>query len=348
MLSITVRIRSGTAGDVAAVLVAAVLVAVAALVGAIARNHDVPIHADTAPLYARWLPHLGPGTIPTVLVGALVVLFGPRLAAQLSWRKLLAAAYLGSLVWTLSLALVDGWERGVTGRLTTPTEYLAEVPRVDDVSTMLSTFADRITGISPQTWITHVAGHPPGATLIFVGLDRLGLSSGAAASVLCIVVGASAAVAVAVTLRALGHETAARAALPFGVLLPGAVWVGASADGLFAGVLAWGVALFALGATGTGARGAIATAAGGLVLGGTLYLSYGLVLAAFFPLAVLAVTRRLWPLLIATAAVIAVVAAFAALGFWWFDGYEQVQQRYYQPGEYGLERPYWYWVWANL
>ncbi|MGH8922402.1 MAG: hypothetical protein ACRD0H_29380 [Actinomycetes bacterium] len=326
------RTRGGVSGDVAAVLVTAVLVAVAAVVGAIARQHGVPIHADTAPLYARWLPHLGPGTAPAVAVGALVVLFGPRLAAHLSWRALLGAAYLGSLAWTLGLALVDGWERGVTRRLTTPTEYLAEVPRIDDVSTMLSTFADRITGISAQTWITHVAGHPPGATLVFVGLDRLGLSGGTAASLLCILVGASATVAVAVTLRALGHETAARAALPFGVLLPGAVWVGASADGLFAGVLAWAVALFALGATGTGARGALAAGAGGLLLGGSLYLSYGLVLAGLLPLAVLTRTRRLRPLLIATAAVIAVVSTFTALGFWWLDGYEQVRQRYYQPG----------------
>ncbi|HVE95741.1 MAG TPA: hypothetical protein VNA67_01955, partial [Pseudonocardiaceae bacterium] len=28
--------------------------------------------------------------------------------------------------------------------------------------------------------------------------------------------------------------------------------------------------------------------------------------------------------------------------------YQQVVIRYYQPGEYGLERPYSYWVWANL
>jgi hypothetical protein len=42
------------------------------------------------------------------------------------------------------------------------------------------------------------------------------------------------------------------------------------------------------------------------------------------------------------------VAAFAAAGFWWLDGYHQVITRYYQPGEYGLVRPYDYWVWADL
>jgi hypothetical protein len=65
-------------------------------------------------------------------------------------------------------------------------------------------------------------------------------------------------------------------------------------------------------------------------------------------LAVAITTRRVAPLLVAGAGVAAVVAAFAAAGFWWFDGYQQVKIRYYQPGEYGLERPYSYWVWADL
>jgi hypothetical protein len=51
---------------------------------------------------------------------------------------------------------------------------------------------------------------------------------------------------------------------------------------------------------------------------------------------------------VAGADVAAVVAASAAAGFWWFDGYQQVKIQYYQPGEYVLERPYGYWVWADL
>jgi hypothetical protein len=50
----------------------------------------------------------------------------------------------------------------------------------------------------------------------------------------------------------------------------------------------------------------------------------------------------------AATGVAAVVVAFAAAGFWWLDGYRQVTIRYYQPGEYGLVRPYGYWVWADL
>jgi hypothetical protein len=85
-----------------------------------------------------------------------------------------------------------------------------------------------------------------------------------------------------------------------------------------------------------------------VLLGGCLYLSYGLVLAGLFPLAVALAARRIVPLLVAGAGVAGVVAAFTVAGFWWLDGYEQVKLRYYQPGEFGLERPYGYWVWADL
>ncbi|MBV9161871.1 MAG: hypothetical protein JO281_10035 [Pseudonocardiales bacterium] len=340
----------GLRADLGAAGCAGLLVAVAAALGAWLLHQGVPLHVDAPPLGAQWLPHTGPGTVPAVLIALLVILRGPELAARLSWRGLLGVSAATAVAWTMGLALVDGWQRGVVGRLTTDTEYLHDVPRVGDVGAMLRTFAERIPGGRPESWTTHVAGHPPGALLVFVGLDRIGLSGGAPAALLCVLVGSSAAVAVAVTLRALDAEATARAALPFGVLFPGAVWVGVSADGLFAGVLAWGVALLALGV----ARPRLdipavaAAVTGGLLLGASLFLSYGLVLAGLLPVAVAVTARRVAPLLVAGAGVAAVVAAFAAAGFWWFDGYQQVTIRYYQPGEYGRERPYGYWVWADL
>ncbi|MGH3902092.1 MAG: hypothetical protein ACRDTA_28350 [Pseudonocardiaceae bacterium] len=340
----------GLRADLLAVGCAALLVAAAAVVGGWLLERGVALHVDAPPLGAQWLPHAGPGTIPAVLVALLVVLRGPELAARLEWRPLLGISAAAALAWTMSLALVDGWQGGVVDRLTTDTEYLHDVPRVNDVGAMLQVFAERIPGLQPESWTTHVAGHPPGALLIFIGLDRVGLPGGVPAALLCVLVGSTAGVAVAATLRALGAEATTRAALPFGVLLPGAIWIGVSADGFFAGVLAWGVALLALGC----ARPRLdmpavtASAAGGLVLGASLYLSYGLVLAGLLPLAVAITARRIAPVLVAGAGVAAVVAAFAAAGFWWFDGYQQVVIRYYQPGEYGLERPYSYWVWADL
>ena len=329
---------------------AGLLVAVAAVVGAWLLDRGVPLHVDAPPLGAQWLPHTGPGTAPAVLLALLVVCRGPELDARWPWQPLLGLSAATAMAWTMCLALIDGWQRGVVDRLMTPTEYLHDVPRVGDVGAMLRSFTERIAGLRPGSWTTQVAGHPPGALLVFVGLDRLGLPGGAPAGLLCILVGSTAGVAVAVTLRALGAPDTARAALPFGVLFPGAIWIGVSADGLFAGVLAWGVALLALGV----ARPqldlpavAVSTASG-LLLGASLFLSYGLVLAGLLPLAVAVTALRLAPLLVAGVGVVAVVAAFAAAGFCWLQGYQQVVIRYYQPGEYGLVRPYGYWVWADL
>jgi hypothetical protein len=325
------RVRNVVGSRAAAITAAVVLLVVAAAVVGSAR-HEV-VFAQAPPLFAEWMPHLGPGTLPALLVALLVVARGPELAARLPWRGALAAGYAAALAWTFSLALVDGWRRGLADRLTTEHEYLHEVPGVTDVGALLRGFTGRILDFQPDSWTTHVSGHPPGALLVFVGLDRIGLSGGGPAAVLCVLVGALIAVAVPVTVRALGDEAAARTVLPFAALFPGAVWIGASADGLFAGVTACGVALLAL-------RRPLL---GGVLLGCGIFLSYGLVLVGVIALACVRSWRHL---LLAVAGALAVVAAFAAAGFWWLDGYHLVVERYYQ----GIAsiRPYDYWVWANL
>ncbi|MDG9673949.1 hypothetical protein QCZ28_07970 [Micromonospora sp. DH14] len=319
----------------------AALLAVAVCVGALLNHQGVRLHADTAPLYASWQPHLGPGTPAALLVAALVVWQGTRWATDLPWHRLLAVGYLAAVLWMLSLALVDGWSAGLTERLTVQAEYLHEVPGVTDVGVMLSGFADRILDFQPDSWSTHTAGHPPGALLVFVWLERVGLGGGTVAGLACVVLGATVAVTVPVALRALGVEDAARAVWPFLVLFPGAVWVGASADGIFTAVVAAGLALLAVG-------GRPAAAFGGLLLGFALYLSYGFVLVGLLALAVVLLRTRDRPgvLLVAATAVAVVVAVFTVAGFWWLDGYHLVARRYYQG--WAAERPYGYWVWANL
>uniref|UniRef100_UPI001B803B43 hypothetical protein n=1 Tax=Couchioplanes caeruleus TaxID=56438 RepID=UPI001B803B43 len=270
----------------------------------------------------------------------MVIWQGPLLLARLSWRGLLLSSYVTSVAWTVGLALVDGWQRGVAGRLATSHEYLHEVSGITDVAAMLREFSGRILDFQPDSWTTHVAGHPPGALLVFVGLDRIGLGGGGRAAIVCILVGAFASVAVPETVRLMGgSEQAARAAVPFSALFPGAVWVGASADGLFAGVAAVGVMLLARGTR----SGAVV---GGVVLTSAIYLSYGLVLLA--PIAVIVCLRRGQWRLVGFAALggAAVVLAFTASGFWWFEGYRLVVDRYYQG--VASVRPYAYWVWANL
>lgn len=334
-----VRIR----GDVVALVLLIAAIAVGFGFGVrLSGSKHFPGAPDTFgewPVLGEWLPHVGIGTPLAIMVAVAVVAWGPDLAARLRWRTALLLAYATSAGWILSLALVDGWQRGVAGQLTSQDEYLSAVPAITDTGVFLRTFTARILDFQPDSLITHVAGHPPGATLVFVWLDRLGLSGGGWAAIVCVLVGALTAVAVPVTVAALGKPDLARATLPFSVLFPGAVWMGVSADALFAGVTACGIALLAL-------RTRTSALVGGVLLGFGAFLSYGLALIAVVALAVCASTRSWRTLGLAVPAACAVVAAFAWAGFWWFDGYHLVVERYYQ----GIanDRPYWYWVWANL
>lgn len=321
------------------------LVALAAVVGGVLYLTGRPVHASSAPLTAHWLPHAGPGTVPALVIAVLVVRHGTQVAATMRWSRLLAAGYLASVAWIVALATVDGWQRGLAGRLTTRHEYLSEVGGVTDVPAMLRGFTGRILDFQPDSWTTHVAGHPPGAFLTFIALDRIGLGGGAWAALLCVAAGALVTVAVPVTLRVLGEEAAARTAVPFLVLFPGAIWIGVSADGLFAGVTACGIALLAIAVT---RSSPVCGLGAGLVLGFGLFLSYGLTLLAIPALAVVVLSRRFPVAVLAAglAGAAAVVAGFAAAGFWWLDGYHLVVERYYQG--IATDRPYAYWVWADL
>jgi hypothetical protein len=306
--------------------------------------------ADTAPIFGWWWFHVGWGSIAALVIAIATVLWGPRVAQRLPWRALTFTTWATSCAWAFSLAMIDGWQRGFAGRLTSPNEYLNQVPAITDIPKALRTFARRIPDLQPDSWITHVAGHPPGALLTFVWLDRIGLGGGAWAGMLCLLVGSSAATAVIVTVRATNDEATARLAAPFVALAPTAIWVAVSADSYFAGVTAWGIALLALAATRT-VRLPIVTAFGaGLLLGWAIFLNYGLTLMALPAIAVLIAARStrgaLTALAAAVPAVVAVVTVFAIAGFSWFEGYTLVQKRYWQG--IARDRPFQYWSWANL
>ncbi|MFF9331197.1 hypothetical protein [Streptomyces albogriseolus] len=335
----------GAAADAYAVAAAALLVLAAALVGTYLQNRYGTLRVGWPPLVGGWMPHAGPSTPAALAVAVAVVAYGPSLTARLPWRPLLLAVWGGALAWTWSLALVDGWQRGVAGRLTTRHEYLQVIDRFQDVPETLRDFHAHILIGAPDNWPAHVAGHPPGATLTFVLLDRIGLGGGAWAGAFVITASTTAAVAVLVTVRRLAGEDLARRAAPFLVLAPAAVWTGTSADGWFAAVAAWALALLALAVTGR--RPAWTGLGAGLLFGVTVYLSYGLTLVAVIAAAVLLLgTRRLRPLPYAAAGFLVVPAVFTALGFDWWEAYRLLVTRYYQGA--GGVRPYGYWVWANL
>ena len=139
----------------------------------------------------------------------------------------------------------------------------------------------------------------PGLPARFVDHPRVRASTGRAADVrlagphragrrrmgglLCLLVGSSAAAAIVVAVRALADEDTARLAAPFVAVAPTAIWIAVSADGYFAGVAAWGIALLALAARRTVRVPVLAAAGAGLLLGWAIFLNYGLALIAAGP-----------------------------------------------------------------
>ncbi len=329
--SLRAAVTSATAGA----LLVVVAIVVPRWTGEDVRVHWPPLHAD-------WQPRLGWPTLPAVVVG-LVLWWGlPRVAARASWRTVLLAAFAGTWTWTVAVALTEGTS-GLSRVFERPQEYVYDAERVGSVHAMLQTFVERIPYAHPENWRTHVAGHPPGALLYFVLVDRLGITDPFWIGLLCVTIGSTAVLAVLATLRALGSTAVARSAMPWLVLAPTVVWMGVTGDAVFTAIAAWGLALLAVASV---RRHAVAAVGAGLLLGLCVYLSYGLVLLGILALTVLAIGRgwRMLPWALGGALVVA--AAFTAGGFSWWEAYPVLRERYYDG--IASERSYAYWVWADL
>ncbi|WP_299953980.1 hypothetical protein [uncultured Modestobacter sp.] len=297
---------------------------------------------------------LTPRVLLPVVVGLAGVLTGPALAARAPWRVLLPGSAVAAAAWAVALALSSGWHR-LPEPLSVVYEYPNDVPRVGGIGALLSGFVASVPADAADPWTTHVAGHPPGALLAFVLLDRLGLSGLGWAAAMCVAGGALAVPAVLVAVRAVAGEGPARTIAPFLVLAPMALWVATSADALFAGVAAWGVALLATAAArAPGVAADLRALAGGLLLGLALFLSFGLTALGLVALTVVLVHRgRLgWSgvvrvLGVAALGVALVVAAFAVGGYWWVDGFTAAGDRVRSGPSYA-NRPLEFFVVANL
>ena len=330
--------------------IALALVAAAVLVPRVSGwevwSHGKPAAINVPPLHSKWRPQVGVGTVPALVIAALGWWYAVAWAERLPWRPLLLLSYVVGLAWLLALAYVDG-SSGVSRALAHGYEYLDTARVTSDIPATLREYVDRIPFSHRNNWPVHVAGHPPGALLFFVLLDRLGLAGDWSAGMVVTLVAASTSVAVLTTLRALGAEAAARRAAPFLVLGPAAVWTAVSADALFGAVAAWGLAALAVGATAARRSRAVAwSGVAGLLLGYCVMMSYGLPLLGLLAVAVLVAARSWLPLPVAAATAGAVVLAFAAGGFEWWEAFPVLRERYWD----GLadKRPAAYWMWGNL
>lgn len=243
-------------------------------------------------------------------------------AQRAPWRRVLLAASALAVAWAVALAFVDGWD-ALTAPLETRYEYLHWVSRVGSPGAFLDSFVERLPRVA-----NHVKTHPPGMVLALWYLERVGLGGSGPAAVLILGSAGAGIAAVLVATRNMAGEAAARAAAPFVALLPAAVWMATSADALFFGVTACGVAFVVTATSGRGWRSSLWAGLGGVLLAAGGFFSYGMV--AILPLAAaVVVARRRWDTgLTAVLAMAGVFAAFAAGGFWWPDGLAAMRDRY--------------------
>jgi methylthioxylose transferase len=274
------------------------------------------------PLHAVLDPVLGSGLLWAVVVGAALASWGPRMAARLRWRSLLVASTIGSLSWTVAVAVGRGADRLVTP-VRARSEYWRFVPSVRDLGSLLSGYTDHFAKAP-----VHVQGHPPGTVVVLWVLREAGLSSPWWAAFLFVGVGVGAVPAVLVATREVAGEAWARRAAPFVVLAPTVIWIATSADALYLG-LGTGAATLLIVASGRrDRRGDLAAAVGGALLATCAYFSYGLVLIGLVPLAVVVHRRRFRVLGLAALGAAGVVIAWTAAGFWWVDGFLATRARY--------------------
>lgn len=294
------------------------------LLGARLYDADPLVRIGAPPLVGTADVDINTALAGAVVLGLAAIAWAPVLAARLTWRWLLFGTWAAGAGWAVSLAAADGWD-ALAEPLTTRYEYLAAVDRVGGAHSFLSGFIDAL-----ATYPTHVKGHPPGLLLLLWGLDRIGLGGADVAALLVIGVGSLTGVAVLVAVRALVDEVTARAAAPFLAFAPAAVWVATSADALFAGVSAVGIACFAVAATSVGRRATVAGVVSGLVLGLALHLSYGVGPLGLMVVAI-ALHRRAWRALAAACiGLVLVTGAFVVGGFWWPDGLDATRTLYYE------------------
>jgi hypothetical protein len=269
-----------------------------------------------------------------------LVVIGPPAFRRMPSGLVAVSAGLVSVGWALALQRAD--DKSLTAPLTARYDYLAGVSDVTTPGEYVRTFTERL-----PDYPIHVRGHPPGTVLIGWALDELGHPGPTPFVVLILTVWGLGIAAVLMALGAVaGADAARRAALPVAVA-PAAVWVATSADAMFGGVSAVGLALVVVALSREPSLRADGLAlVGGAIFGGAMLLSYGAVLLAFVPLAVAFQRQRVRPLIAASLGGAAVLGGVAAAGFWWFDGLAAARTEYDQ----GLssDRPFGYFVVANL
>ena len=312
-------------------------------------QRDPNVKLGAAPLVGRWHIRFGWSLVPAALLAAYVSLRGTALVARLRFGWMIAASAAAAVGFTFLLAASDGLDH-LLDPVVHRTEYWANLATLPAASTMLHHYG---TTEFLLQYSVHAKGHPPAFLLLLKALAALGLARPWVAGALSYIGVGVGVAAVLLTVRRAGGEGLARRLAPFLVVAPYAVWMGTSADAFYAAIGAVGALLMVAAVTSSHAgRSRVQALGGGVVLGLLLFFTYG---GVMFGLVVIVLTvgvgrhdlRRL--MTVATIGVVGVcivIGAFAAAGFWWFDG-ANVTRGFYWAGTAQF-RPANYFLVGNL
>ncbi|WP_163554133.1 hypothetical protein [Candidatus Frankia alpina] len=294
---------------------------------ALLASTDISLGCPQPPWHDGWAPRLDPLVAVPLAVAATVIALTawwastirpPRsVAFRLPWSVLLLLGYLGSLAFSLALALVTPGD--LAAGLRAPADLLAAAGAVDDDP--LGRLA-AYTSTTPHAAAGSVAvlpAHPPGPVLATWLLTRAGLHGAVPIGVLFTALGALTVPVVCVAVRSLCHETAARRLVPVLVLAPWSVWMAASPDAVTAALAALAVAIGVIGCE-PERRSVWWALASGLLLGLAALFGYAPVWLGVAVAAAYFVRRR--PLLNVITGLGALLPLwlFYAWGFSWPDG----------------------------
>jgi hypothetical protein len=277
-----------------------------------------PLGTQSAPFLGSYRFMFGFGTVLAPALAAGVLLATMRgLFETVGWRRVLLLGWIGSLAWSLSLALVDG-AAGLTRSLQSPDNYLTDVPGVGDSAlAYLRAYTEH-----PQQLSDAARGHPPGPVLLLWALDRIGVTDRFTLGLLITALGALLTPLVLTAMRGVCGEAAGRAYAPVLVLAPYAVWVAVSVDVV---VAVLGAAAVVLGVRAsdparTGLRAAGWALACGVTIGFGALFSYAAPWLGVSAICLYFARRR--PFLNLATGLGALLPVFGAqaLGFSWIEG----------------------------
>ena len=305
------------------------------------------IKLGAAPFVGRWHVHVTPALLAVLLVVAAQVLAGRVLLPRLCDRLVLLWSAVAAVIFAFALAAADGFS-AVLAPVVDPNEYWSNLIDLPPAATMLRRFNTYDFLVVRSV---HLRGHPPGFILLLKGLRTIGLGAPWVAGALSFIGVAMLVCAVGVTTRVVAGSPAMRRMLPFLTVAPFAVWLGTSADALYSGVAATGIACVAIGVRRERTRAQLAFgSAAGVILGSALFLTYGAATLAPLVVAVAIVPRNFRRTFRVGLAVIggmvAVYLGFSANGFSWFRGLRLTNKFYWNGSAYF--RTWTYFLLANI